>query len=157
MPTPISYPLINGVRYDFSSVELNFNGTVQRAGIKSLSYKHSLTPGELRGNRPQIVGRTRGKYEASASFEMFKTEYQQFIFSIGAFGYMEKAFDITACWADPSNLSQVVMDVIKGCRIKNDEDTGQEGGEAQIVKVELSVLNILRNGVVPFNPFIFLR
>ena len=86
MPTPISYPLINGVRYDFSSVELNFNGLIQRAGIKALSYKHSLTPGELRGNRPQLVGRTRGKYEASASFEMFKLEYQSFIAAIGCSG-----------------------------------------------------------------------
>jgi hypothetical protein len=152
----IPYPLINGVRYDFSSVTFNFNGTLQSAGIKALNYKHSLTPGEVRGNRPQVVGRTRGKYEAEGGFEMFKDEYQNFITNLGT-GYLEKAFDITACFNDLSNKSLVVMDILRGCRIKSDEDTFSEGGEPQVVKVELSVLSVIRNGLAPFNPAVYLR
>ena len=46
MAIPISYPLINGHRYSWASVELTFaNGPVIR-GVKSIDYGDELTPGK---------------------------------------------------------------------------------------------------------------
>lgn len=147
----IAYPTINGVRYDFSSVEINIDGTLFN-GVKEITYKQSLEPGELRGTRAQLIGRTRGKYSAEATLTMFKTEYQQLVAALSAkgLGYMETAFDIVVNHSEAAE--GVVTDLIVGCRIKDDEDSGSEGSDPLVVKVSLHVMRINRNGANPLSP-----
>lgn len=152
----IPYPLINGNRFDFSSVELRLGNpsTLFVGGVKEVTYSDSLEPGELRGNHAQLIGRTRGQYSAEASLTMFKQEFQQLVALLGA-GYMEVSFDTVVSFSEQG--SAVITDVLSGCRIKKAEDSGSEGGDPLTVKVDLHVMALIRNGVPPLNPLRMLR
>lgn len=146
---PLSYPMVNGNRYDFSSVQItvpDINRVFE--GVKSVGYSDELSPGKLRGNRAQVVGRTRGQYEASANVEMYKSEAQQLIDALGP-GYMERSFSITVAYSEPATPDLIIVDTISGCRIKKVEDSGSEGEEAIATKFDLDALLILRNGKAP--------
>lgn len=147
----IQYPLINGNRFDFSSVEVVID-SVLFGGVKEVTYSDSLEPGELRGNRAQLIGRTRGKYGAEGSLTLFKSEFQQMIALLGGqgIGYMEASFTVVVAHSEPG--SDVVTDTLIGCRIKKAEDQKQEGGEPLTVKCDLHIMRIDRNGVTPLHP-----
>ena len=140
-----SYPLINGIKYDWSCVEITIGQTVFTA-VKSLSYKGALEPGEVFGTAAQKIGRTRGQYKPEASFELYKLDYSALIQTLGA-GYMEQVFDITVNYSDTSG--NIVTDKVIGCRIKSDENSHQVGTDALSVKVDLDVMYIIKNGVTP--------
>src|SRR5258707_785556 len=87
MPIPISYPLINGHRYSWNSVELGLGpaGIIMR-GVSSIDYGDQLTPGNLRGTGPNVVGRTRGEYDADAEIEMYRLEWENLKGQLGSNG-----------------------------------------------------------------------
>lgn len=148
----LQFPIINGLKFDFSSCEINLGGVLFK-GIKSINYKHSLDPGIVRGNRAGVAGRTRGTYTAEGSIEFFKAEYDVFIATLllnPAYGYMEAAFDICVNYSEL--FSPVVTDILTGCRIKSEETQGQEGNDAIVVSCDLSVMQITSNGKSPLGP-----
>lgn len=156
MPLPIPYPLINGHRFDWTSVVCTIDG-IPYTGIKSITYKQALTPGIVRGTRSQPTGRTRGQYEPEGSFEMYKEDYQLLIAALslnGVRGYMEVAFPILVQYS--SGLS-VVSDLLAGCRLSSDEDSGAEGSDAMVVSCDLSIMYVLRDGLSALAPEQLLR
>ncbi len=168
LPSP--FQLINGKQYDFTSIEITVlpqGGPPQvRFGVKSLNYNHGLKPGEGRGTRAQIALRSRGKYEAGADFEMYKSEYTALITSLagiggGGSGYMEVPFDITVAYAESGQPT--ITDRIQGCRIMKDTDSNSEDGGVSLVKCELHVMQIIRGGFLggvglsPVEPSRFLK
>lgn len=153
----ILYPLINGVRFDYSSVEINVAGVVF-GGVKSINYKWTLDPGEIRGTRSQVVGRTRGQYGAEGSLEMYKLEYEQLITLLsagGSKGYAEVPFLINVGYSE--NVTDVMADQLIGCRLKSGENSGSEGNEALVVKCDLHIMRISENGKHPIDPSKMLR
>jgi hypothetical protein len=139
------YPLVNGVRYDYSSCEIVVAG-VTVIGVKSVNYKHALKPGTVRGTSAQKNGRTRGQYEPEASFTMYKQEADELIERLGA-GYMEISFDMVIHYADegqPVKTTRVV-----GCRIADESDEHEEGTDALVTKFELDVMAVVKNGIAP--------
>ena len=140
-----TYPDINGLRYDYSSAEINVAGRVI-TGVKEVRYSHKLEPGKVRGTSAQINGRTRGQYEAEASITLYKQEAQELIAALGA-GYMEVAFEVVVHYADAGQ--PVTTDRIVGCRIKSQENSHQEGSDALSVKFDLDVIAVIENGVEP--------
>src|SRR5262245_3632205 len=94
----LQYPLINGRRYDFSSITLNAAGT-KLTGFTSIKYSHKLTPKKVMGTHPQPIGRTRGEYEAQGSLTLYRQEMDELRTQLGP-GYMEVIFDITVSYAD---------------------------------------------------------
>lgn len=161
MAPVLIYPLINGLRYDWSCVEIVL-GVLRFSGVKSITYKHMLEPGELRGTRAQLIGRTRGKYSADASIEIYRSEYEVFISQlaiIGApqgLGYMETSFDVQASYAT-TPIDVPLIDKIVGCRLKQADRTNQEGEEALTVKCDLHVMYIIENGKLPLGVAQMLR
>jgi hypothetical protein len=147
---PIGNPLINGNRYDFSSIKAMVKGLTY-LGFKSINYSHSLEPGEVYGTHAQKMGRTRGQYKPEASFEMYKEEYALLLTGLGP-GYMERSFDIVVNYEEWDGLTQrVVTDNIIGFRIKKAENAHSSGNEPLTVKVEGSVMYVLENGLAPLN------
>jgi hypothetical protein len=144
----MQYPLINGHRYDFSSIEFKYKpptGVVVRTlGLKDIDYSDSLEPGKVRGNHAQKVGRTRGEYDSEASFTMYKSEFDEMVALLGP-GYMEKYFDLSVTYAEAG--SPTTTDSIVACRIKKVSNAHSEGGEPLAVKVDLDPSHILRNGL----------
>lgn len=146
--------LINGVRYDFSSIELTINGLTYSA-VQEISYTHELQPGILRGTRPGKLGRTRGQYDANGSLVMYKSDYQQFITLLQATnpltGYMEKNFLVTVIYEEIGS-GELITDVLQGCRIVSEENSHSEGSDALQVTAQLDIMQVIPNGMTPIAP-----
>lgn len=152
-----SYPLINGHRYDWSSVRITIDG-IPYTGVKALSYKQTLTPGVVRGTTSQVTGRTRGQYEAEGTIELWKEDYQVLIAALsagGTRGYMETAF--TALSQYSSGVLSVVKDTLAGVRLTSDEDSHNESADGLSVSCDLSIMYLLRNGLSALAPDQLLR
>ncbi len=138
------YPDINGILYDWSSIEVSLGG-VPTLGFKSIDYSSGLEPGEKRtNNSSRIVGRTRGQAKDEASFELYKVEADAFITSLGP-GYKEKSFNIVVSYADTGQPT--ITDYIFAARIKKVSNSPKEGNESPTVKFDLSVMEVRESGI----------
>lgn len=149
---PVSYPDINGVRFDWSSVDIKIGGVLRPIGVKSIEYSHRLEPTKVRGNHAQPIGRTRGEYEAEGSITLFKAEAQLLRDALEALppaggGYMEKAFEIVVSYADTGQVT--VTDTLVGCRIKSEADSHSQGADPLEESIELDVMCLKKNGKNP--------
>ena len=97
------YPLINGNKYDWSSIEIDLGDAGIFTGVKELTFTHSLEPGEVRGTRAELLGRTRGEYSAEGTIVVWAEEYAEIITALGD-GFMELSFSISATYSD-TNVS----------------------------------------------------
>lgn len=150
----INFPLINGNRMDFSSVDIIVAASRMR-GIKSIDYSQSLTPGKVRGTGAQKLGRTRGEHDADASLEIYMEEFGDLVQLLGAggiVGYMEANFDVIVTYAEfPSSPVQTVN--IHGARMIKHEQQAQQGSDPLTMKLSLDVMYVLINGVPPLSFF----
>jgi hypothetical protein len=148
---PLLYPLIRGHRFDFSSAEINVDGQLVH-GIKALNYSHALEPGELRGNRSPLIGRTRGEYSAEGSIEMYLAEFQVLItlLSAGGRGYMETSFNIVAAYNELGG--DLITDELIGCRLTNADKSYSEGNDGLSVSCDLHIMEIRENGLSAVDP-----
>jgi hypothetical protein len=159
----LGFPIINGNRFDFSSVELKINGK-RYIGVKELSYKHSLEEGEVRGTAPQVLGRTRGLYKAEGSITLFREEFDDLSsdLQVLAVGLFEANFLITAIYSElppngvPSGMvGDTQTDELIGSRFKSAEMKGSGGSsDPLVVQLDLSILYIKQNGLPPLNNLI---
>ena len=152
MPLPnIIYPLINGNRYDFTSLTIMANG-IPVKGIKEISYTKTLEPGDVYGTSAQLLGRTRGQYKAEGSITIYREEWQELIKILQTLvpggGYMEANFDVIVTYGEL--LLPTTTDTLKGCRIKKAEHSLAEGSDALVIKADLSIAHILDNDLIPF-------
>lgn len=151
--TPLpGYPLVNGNRYDFTSIEILINGVPYR-GVKSIDYKDSLATQKQYGTSARPLGRNRGVYDASGALEMFKEDFSvvaPVLAALGNGGLGEANFLILATYADFG--APTVTDTLIGCRIKGVDESHAQGGEAVTVKLDLDIMDINRNGVSLLSP-----
>jgi len=142
---PITYPQVNGFRYDWSSVEVNVKGRTY-LGCSSVDYKAAMNRGKVRGTHTQSLGFTRGQYEPDGSFEMPNAEADEFIASLGD-GFMEEFFDIVVSYAEKNAPTR--SDVVYGCLIKSMARGGSNGTDPLKTKFELDVTYIIPDGNGP--------
>jgi len=141
----MDYPLINGHRYSYASIELDRNGK-KFYGHKEISYSQDLEPGEVRGAHAQLLGRTKGELKAEGSLTTYLEEWQELLDSLGD-GYMEQAFDITVSYAEDGRPT--VTDKLRGCRIKKVEESHSQGTDGLTMKIDLHILWIEYGGRKP--------
>ena len=157
---PVGYPVINGNRFDFSSVELQLNGR-RYIGVKAINYKQEIDPGEVRGTAPQLLGRTRGTYKAEGSIELYREEFADLCSDLQALavGFLEANFLCTVTYSElppngiPNSLpSPVQTDTLVGLRFKSDDHSMQSGSSDPIVvKLEFTLMYLMVNGSLPVN------
>ncbi len=138
----LSYPLVNGIRHEWSSVELKLDGDVY-VGVKEVKYSATLKGTKMRGTHPAPIGRTRGEYDCEASIVLWFAEAVQFRKKLGA-GYMEKAFDIVVSYVEDG--FDTVVDEIIGCRITKDEGGGSQGPDGLTISWDLDPMKVIYNG-----------
>jgi hypothetical protein len=149
---PLAVPIINGQRYDFTSVQIMVNGVpiVGRAP-SSINYSDTLEPGVVRGGSALPLGLTRGEYSAEATLELPKEESDTLITALAATtlgaGYMEARFEISVAYAEILGRTQV--DQLNGCRVRRVDESHARGAEGLTVRFELFVQAIIRNGKPP--------
>lgn len=146
----MQYPLINGKRYSFSSIDFRI-GFISVLGISEISYSSSIEPGVVRGTHPQILGYTKGEYSCEASISIYKEEWNEAIAPLallGGGGILEAIIPaITVTYAEQGNATWT--DVLIGCRISSIEDSVSSGTDPATVTVSLMPLYIEYNGVKP--------
>ena len=166
----VVYPLINGTRFDWSSIEISFASStgvplsnLPVIGVKELSYKQSLEPGVIYGTAAQVMGHTRGQHKAEGAITFFKSEWGDFLTNLitaggtggaSTLGSMEIPFDITVNYSEPGP-SPIMTDILRGCRIKNVDHSNSQSSEAAVVKCDLSLMYFLDNKVAPIGSKFF--
>ena len=143
MTTPIQYPLINGIRHSFASIELKLNTQIY-IGFKSVNYSRKRSRAQVRGNSPDPMGKTQGDNEYSADIEVYLAEWNQFQASLGP-GYGDVFFQVLVTYS--ANGFDTVQDVINGCTIDSTEASNSQGPDPTVRKFDLAPLKILFNGV----------
>ena len=140
---------IGGHAWDLSSVEVAF-GELIITRFTSLDYSESLSPSTLRGASSGKLGRTRGEYDSTGSFTLYKPDLQRLLVALsakgGGAGYGEVPFDIKAVYGELA--TGTVTDVLEQVRITNLGDSHSTGGDALVVDVDIDIIQIDRNGLV---------
>ncbi len=140
-----SFPKINGVVFDFSSVELDIAGEVF-TDVEEITYSHTLEPGEMRGTRAELLGRTRGEYSAEGSITFRKAAWGRLVASLGE-GYLEQSVDITVNYAEEGE--DTISDKLFGARFTAPENSHSQGSDPLNVSVDISIVRVEENGVTP--------
>ena len=150
MTTPIVYPLINGARHSFASVEVKVAGQIYFATSVNYSRKRNRTV--VRGNHPDPLGKTRGENEYSADIEFLLSEYNALQAALIAQanqqnlngGYGDVAFQVIVTYAE--NGLDTVTDTINGCTMDSTEASNAQGADPTKRKFEMNPLKILFAG-----------
>jgi len=146
MPTPIQYPLVNGVRHSFVSVELKLDGVIFQ-GFKSINYTRTRSRTMVYGNSPDPLGKTRGKNEYKADCELYLAEWNAFQAQLQDIspGYGDQFFEIVVMYNE--NGFDQITDTIIGCTMDSTEASNAEGTDPTTRKFELNPIKILFNGI----------
>ena len=129
----MEYPLINGFRYSFASIEVSIDGR-KMIGFREINYRVRREPGEVRGAHPEPLGLTRGEITYEADLVAYAEEAEELIKQLGD-GYMEKPFDITVTYAEEGQPT--VTDQLLGCTIVQIERAHTRGTDPLEVRLQL--------------------
>ena len=148
MAFPGTGRIINGLSFDYSSITVTIDG-IPYQGVTEISYSDTMEPGVLRGTGALMRGRTRGMYEAEASFTIALQDFIPIRSALasksaaanGGGGFMEQMFLITVSYREAN--TPLLTDTIEGCRIKHVENSHSSGNsDGLVTKVDLSVFRI---------------
>lgn len=147
MATPASYPLINGYRYSWASVEAKVAGQVYY--LTSVNYSRKRNRTMVRVNHPDPISKTRGSNDYSADGEFLLSEFNALQAALIAQanqqglngGYGDVFFQIVVQYSE--NGLDTITDTINGCTLDSTEASNAEGTDATKRKVEFNPLKIL--------------
>ena len=142
----LPYPLINGVRHSWCSIEITLNGFIY-LGVTSLNYDWELKHENVYGTHPDPLGRTRGQANYTGEVEMLLAEWALFSAALGP-GFAEVPFQIDVCYSD--NGVDTIYDKLVGCVL--DKGSGsQSNGDAKAITRKLTIhpLKIYLDGLDP--------
>lgn len=155
-PLPIASPLVNGYRWDFSSITFNASG-VPLPGLQSIDYGQEQKKGDVYANgSPQKIGQTVGQNKPSLSFDILALEYEALIFNLCALngtpgsGYMTVRWDLRIDKQDGSGLTvgQVFTDICHGVSLDKISKGYKMGPEGLLTKCECSLIYLEENAQV---------
>ena len=147
MPTvsTIPYPMVNGARVSFVSIETKLNGQVFM-GITKIDYKRTRERAFIEGTNADPLGKTRGTNKYEASCEMHLAEFNQFCIStLGGAGYGDVFFPVDVTYSE--NGFDMIHDQIIGCTVDSTEASNAKGAEGTVRNMDLKPLKVLFNGV----------
>ena len=145
MATPIQYPLINGARHSFASIELKLGANIF-IGFKSINYSRKRTRSLVRGNSPDPMGKTIGDNEYTADCELYIAEWNLLQSQIASGnGYGDVFFQVLVTYS--ANGFDTIQDTLNGCTIDSTDASNGQGPDPLVRKFDLNPLKILFNGV----------
>jgi hypothetical protein len=143
----LAFPLINGNRFDYTSIEVIVAGVPYR-GVKAVNYSDSLDKAKQYGTSARSLGKTRGKYDADGSLEIFKEEAiilrGALAAQAGGDGWGEVDFTLTVAYAEAGQ--SVTVDTLQAS-VQKVEDGHAQGNEGLTEKWTLTVLEVKRSGL----------
>ncbi len=151
--TPLSVPLVNGVRHDWSSIELHVAGQVV-IGRKSVNYSRTRTRAYVEGASPDPISKTRGRNAYKGDIELYLAEFNQLqdlltqqAAALGAAngnGYGDVAFSVVVMYSE-TGFDQIT-DTLLGCTLDSTEVSQGVSPDALSRKFELNPIKILFGG-----------
>lgn len=144
---PLQYPLVNGSYWDYSSVKIKVGGKVYTA-VKSVNFDDTVERGMLEGTSQLPLGKTPGKYKATASIEIGLEEHFNIIADLGD-GYMNKFFDVEVQYSGTGLATHTVE--IVGCNMDKLANAHTNSPDALTVSIDLSPMYLIRDGKKPVN------
>ena len=157
MSTPLQYPLINGVKHDFSSIELKLAGQIF-VGFRAINYNRTRTRTMVMGNSPDPLAKTEGVNAYTADCEIYLAEWnllQGILVQAAAAagipsgtspgsGYGDVLFQIVVTY---SSLGfDTITDILNGCSLDTLEASQAQGPDALVRKITLNPLKIYFGG-----------
>lgn len=140
------YPLINGVRHSWASIEIKVNDDIV-LGITEINYDDTLDPSEVYGAGPRPIAFTLGKASFKGDFTILLEEFDALIQKLGA-GWKAQSFDIIVTYDESGSGLSTIVDTVKGCRITNTEGSNSSANsDATVRKLPFKCLDILWNGL----------
>jgi hypothetical protein len=161
--TPIAFPTINGVRMDWSSIELHVAGQVI-VGRKSINYSRKRARSLVEGGSPDPIGKTRGRNTYTADIELYLAEFNQLLDVLtqqaaalgasGGNGYGDVQFSVVVMYSE--NGFDQITDTLYGCTLDSTEVSQAVSPDALSRKCELNPIKISFQGkddlMVPLGP-----
>lgn len=142
MSNPIPYPLVNGTRHSWASIEAKANNALI-VGFQEINYSDKLEPTKVYGTAPDPIGRTVGEYLAEGSFVLLLAEFYVLIAALGQ-GYKQVVFPITVSYS--ADGLDTITDEIVGVRITNVEAANARGTDPSLRKCTVDIMKVLWNG-----------
>jgi hypothetical protein len=150
MVAQAAFPLVNGLRHSWASIEINLNGAIFYGTGVNWSRKRARTL--VRVNHPDPVGKTRGNNEYTGDVELLLAEANLFQSQLIAAanqqnlngGYGDVFFSVLVQFTE-LGLDTVTVQLL-GCTADSWEQSNAESTEGSKVKMELSPLKVLING-----------
>ncbi len=143
MTTPLVYPLINGFKHSFASIELKLADD-KYIGFKSINYESKLDRAKVYGCHPDPIAKTRGVADYSGDLEIYLAEWNQLQAKLGP-GWADVSFTGVVSYIE--NGFDVIVDSLIGCTLSSLGGSNSQGTDATVKKVALDVMKILHNGV----------
>lgn len=144
----MQFPLINGVYYSYSNIELQLNG-LTFAGVKAINYKDNLGRVKVRGTAMQPLGLTNGRYEANGDIEMYLDAFQLLIQTMGPGWRTIPIFAIVTYGLNLGMTPPIVTDEIPGFLIGEVDASQSEGEEALVRKFTMHIPGQIVWGGIP--------
>lgn len=152
MATEIQYPMVNGYRHGFSSIELSLKNRKFR-GFKAINYSRTRSREKQWGNHPDPIGKTLGENDYNCDVELYLAEFLSFLEDLGD-GYGDTFFDTTVAYG-PHGFD-TKTDIIIGCTLDTTEVSNSQGSSALTRKFQLNPLKVKLSGKddleVPLGP-----
>lgn len=142
---PIRYPLTDGNRHSWHSLEAKFAGKLF-LGFTELSFGYKRNRTIVYGAHPLPLGKTRGKVEFNAKAKLYLAEFIYFTQEVlGGRGYGDKFFTVNGIYQEVGFDSIRVQ--LNGCTLDEAQINNTEGSDPTAPEITLNPLEILINGV----------
>jgi hypothetical protein len=150
LTTPTNYPMTNGCRHSWASVEAKLAGQIFY--ITSVNYSRKRTRAKPRINHPDPSGKTRGSNDYMGDCEMLLAEFNAFQAALIVQanqqglngGYGDIFFQVVVMYSEVN--MDTVTDTLNGCTMDSTEAANTEGVDPTKRKFDLAPLKILFNG-----------
>lgn len=142
---------INGYEYNWSSVEYAIDNVRYTGSFTKIDYERKRSRGMTRGKGPKRRGTTRGKEDCTASFSMFKADFealkaQLLVSTLRQFNdsFQDVPFNLPVSYEEGGI---VITDTLVECRIDSVKNShSADSDDALMVDVELNLADIVYNG-----------
>jgi hypothetical protein len=136
-------PLINGFKYDWSSITIRVFGQSLDNSFRKISYENEKDGRKhVYGKGKNPIAQTRGRNKPAASAEMYKSDFIVLTELLGD-DYGDEHFDIVISYSDEG---KVLTDQLIGCTMTKHGDDHEQGGDELFVAIDLMPTSIIING-----------
>lgn len=142
-------PTINGHRFGWASMALDFDG-VDQADIVEFNHKWSTERGKVRGKGTRIQGWTPGEDDNEADLTVNLRAWPKMLKALKEkHGKIRDAFFAMTVSTSETGEDEIITEEFIGCSLAGGEKGVKQGTDGLTVKIPLNVTRYKINGIDP--------